>query len=102
MRYLFLLLSFFALYAGLIYSDFVAMPVNFPSCYNIKNKEKPYGALKDPDCVPYFGIDPAWSYSKNELVFKNSFKMKFSVIVGVLQMSLGVCLKALNAVYFRR
>lgn len=32
----------------------------------------------------------------------NSLKMKMAVIIGVLQMSLGVCLKACNAIYFRR
>jgi V-type H+-transporting ATPase subunit a len=31
----------------------------------------------------------------------NSLKMKLSVILGVLQMSLGVCMKGLNALYFR-
>ena len=84
MRFLLLLLSFFALYCGLMYSDFVAMPVSWNGCYNLKNKEKHYGTLKDVDCVAKFGFDPVWSYSKNELVFKNSFKMKFSVIIGVI------------------
>jgi V-type H+-transporting ATPase subunit a len=31
----------------------------------------------------------------------NSMKMKISVIIGVLQMSLGVCLKGINANYFK-
>ncbi len=30
----------------------------------------------------------------------NSLKMKISVILGVLQMSLGVCMKAANALHF--
>jgi V-type H+-transporting ATPase subunit a len=83
-RYLFFMLSFFSLYCGLIYSDFVAIPINFPSCYNLKTKEKLYGELKHPDCVTKFGIDEVWSYSKSELIFKNSLKMKYSVIIGVL------------------
>ena len=32
----------------------------------------------------------------------NSFKMKTSVILGVAQMLLGILLKGLNALYFRR
>jgi len=47
------------------------------------------------------GIDPIWYLSKNELSFQNSLKMKISVILGVLQMSLGVVLKAFNALYFK-
>lgn len=53
-----------------------------------------------PDCTYAIGIDPIWYISKNELAFLNSLKMKVSVILGVLQMSLGVCMKAFNAVYF--
>jgi len=36
---------------------------------------------------------------KNELQFLNSLKMKISVILGVLQMSMGIVMKAFNAVY---
>jgi V-type H+-transporting ATPase subunit a len=45
------------------------------------------------------GVDPAWYMSYNELGFLNSLKMKISVILGVLQMSLGVCMKAANAIH---
>lgn len=40
--------------------------------------------------------------SKYELQFMNSLKMKIAVIIGVIQMALGVCMKACNAIYFRR
>jgi len=53
------------------------------------------------DCVYPIGIDPTWYLSTNELSFMNSLKMKISVILGVMQMSLGVCMKALNSIYFK-
>lgn len=40
--------------------------------------------------------------AKNELTYMNSLKMKLSVIFGVLQMSLGVFMKAFNSLYYKR
>ena len=45
-------------------------------------------------------MDPAWRIAGNELLFANSFKMKASVILGVAQMTLGIVLRGVNAVYF--
>ena len=47
------------------------------------------------------GVDTIWAISKNELAFMNSLKMKLAVILGIMQMSLGVCLKACNAIHFK-
>jgi len=48
-----------------------------------------------------FGVDPVWKGSSNELLYYNSVKMKMSVIIGVIQMSLGICLHCANAVHFK-
>jgi len=48
-----------------------------------------------------FGIDPIWSLAENDLAFLNSFKMKVSVIIAIAHMTLGICLKAANAIYFK-
>ena len=48
-----------------------------------------------------FGLDPTWHVAENELTFINSFKMKTSVILGVMQMTLGLVVKFSNAFYFR-
>jgi V-type H+-transporting ATPase subunit a len=58
-------------------------------------------AIPKHDCTYPVGIDPVWYMGRNELAFLNSLKMKLSVILGVLQMSLGICMKAFNAAYFK-
>jgi V-type H+-transporting ATPase subunit a len=106
MRYLLLMLGFFATFCGLCYNDFMSIPLFlFDSCYpleeaeNAKHMNETVEMIQKPDCVYPIGIDPAWYMSKNELNYMNSLKMKISVILGVLQMSLGVCMKAANALY---
>lgn len=47
-------------------------------------------------------MDPSWHVAENELLFYNSMKMKMSVVLGILQMTLGIGLKALNAKFFRQ
>lgn len=53
-------------------------------------------------CIYPFGIDPIWGRAENELVFVNSLKMKISVIIAIIHMSLGVCIKAANTLFFRK
>ncbi len=94
-RYLLLMMGFFATYAGFMYNDFASLPIEFlqKSCY-IEESDR---AVKD--CVYGFGVDHRWYRSANEITFVNSLKMKLSVIFGVSQMSLGICMKAFNAYY---
>ena len=101
-RYFFLMCGFFAFFNGWIYDDFFATPLGiFGSCYkNKKNDEGKIIAERQGDCVYPIGIDPKWYSSNNELAFLNSFKMKMSVIIGVLQMILGLFLKGINGIYF--
>lgn len=91
-----ILMGFFAVFCGTVYNEFFSLP--FPiisSCYQLDNKSQ-----RLPDCVYTFGIDWIWATSKNETAFINSFKMKFSIIIGVVQMLLGTFMKALNAIHF--
>ena len=99
-RYLLLLMGLFATYCGLIYNDLMSMPLNiFGSCYdNVGLNDVKLKA----DCVYPVGVDPKWYVSKNELNFMNSMKMKIAVIFGILQMSLGICLKGMNHLYFKQ
>lgn len=53
-----------------------------------------------PDCVYPFGIDPAYMMGENDLPIYNSFKMKTSVILGVVHMLIGIVFKGMNCLYF--
>jgi len=98
-RYILLLMGFFSFYCGLIYNDFMALPLTlFESCY--VNDPIKKVAHKKPQCVYPLGIDPKWYAATNDLTFLNSFKMKWSVIVGVIQMTLGIILRGINNLYF--
>lgn len=97
-KWLIFLMGIFAVYCGLIYSEFFATPLPlFKSCYNV---ESPKFDKVSPDCVYPFGLDYIWYLSENETSFLNSFKMKFSIIIGVIQMLFGTFLKGTNAIYF--
>jgi len=48
-------------------------------------------------------MDPTWFLDSNDiLVVQDSMKMKVSVIIGVLHMSMGIVTKGLNARYFKQ
>ena len=95
-RYLLTLMGFFAAYCGLIYNDFMSLPLElYDSCYSFQTGKK-----LSNDCVYPVGIDPIWYVSVQEIGFMNSIKMKMAVIIGVLHMTLGIILKGANCLYF--
>jgi V-type H+-transporting ATPase subunit a len=110
-RYMITMMGFFAVYAGLIYNDMFSLGLNlFGSRWQFEGQED--GGVEEGD-VAYqtaqfgsdesiypFGLDPMWHVASNELLFFNSFKMKLSVIFGIIQMFAGTCLKGANAIYF--
>eukprot|EP00451_Oxyrrhis_marina_P001708 CAMPEP_0204251628 /NCGR_PEP_ID=MMETSP0468-20130131/431_1 /ASSEMBLY_ACC=CAM_ASM_000383 /TAXON_ID=2969 /ORGANISM="Oxyrrhis marina" /LENGTH=797 /DNA_ID=CAMNT_0051224943 /DNA_START=61 /DNA_END=2454 /DNA_ORIENTATION=- len=104
-RFLFLLMGFFAIYNGFIYNDFFGIGLNvFGSRWkqigDTQYYEADYDISNNGGTGPYpFGLDPAWIGVSNELLFVNSFKMKVSVILGVLQMLVGLMFRFSNAFY---
>uniref|UniRef100_A0A7S1TIV0 V-type proton ATPase subunit a n=2 Tax=Compsopogon caeruleus TaxID=31354 RepID=A0A7S1TIV0_9RHOD len=110
-RYIIFLMGLFSIYTGLIYNEVFAIPVdlfrsrwkftegNSMAC-GINECDDPKLAL--PPANPYpLGFDPIWKGSDNGLVFFNSYKMKLSIIFGVAQMVLGICLSYMNAKFFK-
>ena len=43
-----------------------------------------------------------WQGAINKIAFTNTMKMKFSVIIGIIQMLFGLSLSLLNHLYFKR
>nr|XP_060636959.1 V-type proton ATPase 116 kDa subunit a 1 isoform X4 [Anolis sagrei ordinatus] len=119
-RYIILLMGSFSIYTGLIYNDCFSKSLNmFGSSWSVRpmfTKDnwtedllREYPVLQlDPaiDGVfggPYpFGIDPIWNIASNKLTFLNSFKMKMSVILGIIHMMFGVALSLFNHIYFKK
>ncbi|XP_026737115.1 V-type proton ATPase 116 kDa subunit a-like [Trichoplusia ni] len=111
-RYIILLMGIFSIYTGLIYNDMFSKSLNIfgTSWRNVY----PDGVLKnhsmlelDPKTAytqtPYpFGLDPAWQFASNNIIFLNSFKMKLSIIFGVIHMAFGVTMSVVNFNFFRK
>uniref|UniRef100_G3WMZ4 V-type proton ATPase subunit a n=1 Tax=Sarcophilus harrisii TaxID=9305 RepID=G3WMZ4_SARHA len=118
-RYIILLMGVFSIYTGLIYNDCFSKAVNiFGSSWSVRpmfisnwTEETLRGnpvlqldpAIKGVFEGPYpFGIDPIWNIATNKLTFLNSFKMKMSIILGIIHMIFGVTLSLLNHIYFKK
>jgi len=104
-RYMIAMMGFFALYAGLMYSEVVGVGVMlFDSSWkepaDLDPKAETWTLTNSGSIYP-FGLDPAWHGATNELLFVNSMKMKIAVLFGVTQMLLGLALRFGNALYFR-
>ncbi|XP_009980480.1 PREDICTED: V-type proton ATPase 116 kDa subunit a isoform 3, partial [Tauraco erythrolophus] len=125
-RYLILLMGAFSIYTGFIYNEcFSKATVIFPSAWSVAAMANHSSWRGDPIHLsdylathpsltldpnvtgvfqgPYpFGIDPIWSLATNHLNFLNSFKMKMSVVLGVVHMGFGVLLGVFNHVHFQQ
>mmetsp|Transcript_73893 Transcript_73893/g.119927 ORF Transcript_73893/g.119927 Transcript_73893/m.119927 type:complete len:960 (+) Transcript_73893:95-2974(+) len=138
-RYNILMMGIFATYAGFIYNELFAVPMevfgntvwcsgespdvncqmlgtvahgdnagnqlqkwlrtNIDDAYDFK-KQQSSGVEVSWEVYP-LGSDPGWAHTANKLNFGNSFKMKFAIIVGVIQMVAGVCTKCANCLFFQ-
>jgi V-type H+-transporting ATPase subunit a len=109
-RYIILLMGLFSIYTGIIYNDVFSKSVNvFRSNWYVNDNytldiiQKSKMITLDPKDsyvqYPYpVGMDPVWMLAENKIIFLNSYKMKLSIIFGVVHMIFGVCMSVVNIV----
>lgn len=107
-RYIILLMGLFSMYTGLIYNDIFSKSLNiFGSHWEINYNASTVSenhvlqlnpGSKDFIQTPYpFGMDPVWQVAPlNKIIFQNAYKMKISIIFGVLHMIFGVVMSLMN------
>jgi len=81
---------------GALYNEFFNVPLDFGSTWRLKMDNLTWVKT---DTTYVFGVDPVWRTTQSDLLYYNSLKMKMAIIVGVTQMSVGLILKLLNAIY---
>ena len=109
-RYIIFLMGCFSIYTGLIYNDIFAKSFNifgshFSVSMNFTATEDNPLKLSDSFMIdpkyksnytgkPYpFGVDPVWLLASNSIQYLNGYKMKISLIFGVIHMSFGVLIR---------
>ena len=118
-RYIVFLMSIFSIYTGLIYNDVFSkslnifgshwmVPMNFTASDDTPIRLSESFMLDPKDInsytsTPYpFGLDPVWQGASNKIGFLNTYKMKISLIFGVIHMTFGVMLSLWNKISKRQ
>ncbi|XP_026468018.1 V-type proton ATPase 116 kDa subunit a isoform X3 [Ctenocephalides felis] len=112
-RYIIFLMGVFSMYTGFIYNDIFSKSLNifgssWSTNYNLSTILTNDALQLNPankdmyDGTPYpIGLDPVWQLSANKIIFQNAYKMKISIIIGVIHMLFGVSLSLWNYNYFK-
>ncbi|XP_055381575.1 V-type proton ATPase 116 kDa subunit a 1 isoform X2 [Condylostylus longicornis] len=112
-RYIIFLMGVFSMYTGLIYNDMFSKSLNIFGTnwkinYNVSTVMTNKDLQLNPDGKDYlqypypFGIDPIWQVATgNKIIFMNAYKMKISIILGVIHMIFGVAMSYQNHKYFK-
>lgn len=106
-RYIVLLMGAFSLFTGMMYNDIFSRALPWFQSgweFNVPDNHTSGSVIvAEPNGHTYpFGIDYAWHGTDNYLLFTNSYKMKMSVILGVIHMSFGICMVYYNAKFYRK
>lgn len=111
-RYIILLMGIFSCYTGFVYNDVFSKSMNifgstWKTDYNVStvmsNKDLQLNPTTNygEDIYP-IGLDPVWQLASNKIIFLNSYKMKLSIIFGVVHMIFGVICSTINYNFFHR
>ncbi|KAI6038419.1 V-type ATPase, V0 complex, 116kDa subunit family [Pisolithus marmoratus] len=101
-RYIILLMGLFSVYTGLMYNDVFSRTLYiWRSGWDFVDVNGIETGVPNGHVYP-FGLDPAWRTADNGLVFANSYKMKMSVVLGVIHMTFALCLQLPNHIKFKR
>ncbi|CAL1703326.1 unnamed protein product [Somion occarium] len=103
-RYIILLMGAFSMYTGLIYNDIFSKSLHlWHSGWDWPEVHANETAIAISNGHTYlFGLDPAWHGADNALLFTNSYKMKMSIVLGVIHMTFALCLQIPNHIRFKR
>ncbi|KAJ6638250.1 V-type proton ATPase 116 kDa subunit a1 [Pseudolycoriella hygida] len=111
-RYIIFLMGAFSMYTGFIYNDIFSKSLNIFGSrwrinYNASTIVENHILQLDPKGADYlqspypFGMDPVWQIAPlNKIIFQNAYKMKISIIFGVIHMIFGVMMSLMNYRYF--
>ena len=90
----------FAIYTGFIYNDIFSKSLHlFHSGWDVPVN----GTVATFNGHTYpFGLDPGWHGASNALIFTNSYKMKMSIVIGVIHVSTLISAPRKLALTFRK
>ncbi|RSH89258.1 H(+)-transporting V0 sector ATPase subunit a [Saitozyma podzolica] len=102
-RYIIVLMGAFSMFTGFMYNDIFSKSLSiWQSGWEWPSNSTGL-VFAEPTGHTYpFGLDPNWHGSDNALIFTNSYKMKMSIILGVIHMSFAICLQVPNHLHFKK
>ncbi len=99
-RYIIFLLGLYSMMVGMVYNEFFGMPLK-----SIGSPFKFIAGTADPVNIdrnelhfapPWLGMDFNWRTAETGMTFVNSYKMKISIIIGVIHMYSGIIFSICN------